>query len=65
MSKLENKLLGIEKTTLTPQMSELNKLNELADRQSRAQSIILYNLPESLNNTHSPSDCDRLKIIFN
>jgi len=40
--------------------------NELADRQSRAQNIILYNLLEDSNNTqNSTSDGDRLKLIFN
>ncbi|CAI6355129.1 unnamed protein product [Macrosiphum euphorbiae] len=65
ISELENKLIQIEKTTLTTQLDELNILNELADRQSRAQNIILYNLPENLNNTQIPiSDGDNLKLIF-
>jgi len=65
ISELENKLIKIEKTTLTTQFDELNILNELTDRQSRAQNIILYNLPENLNNTQNPiSDGDSLKLIF-
>jgi len=65
ISELENKLIEIEKTTLTTQFDELNILNELTDRQSRAQNIILYNLPENLNNTQNPiSDGDSLKLIF-
>ncbi|CAI6372167.1 unnamed protein product [Macrosiphum euphorbiae] len=65
ISELENKLIQIEKTTLTTQLDELNILNELADRQSRAQNIILYNLTENLNNTQIPiSDGDNLKLIF-
>jgi len=65
ISELESKLIEIEKTTLTTQFDELNILNELTVRQSRAQNIILYNLPENLNNTQNPiSDGDSLKLIF-
>lgn len=67
VSKLENKLLEIENiSSLSSQISEFNISNELADRQSRAQNIILYNLSEVSNNTqNSSSDGDRLKLIFN
>ncbi|KAF0756260.1 Uncharacterized protein FWK35_00013046 [Aphis craccivora] len=44
----------IEKTTLNLQLYKLNKLNELANRQSRAQNKIFYNLPENLNNAQKP-----------
>ncbi|KAL4104941.1 hypothetical protein QTP88_020217 [Uroleucon formosanum] len=67
VSKLENKLLEIENiSSLSSQISEFNITNELADRQPRAQNIILYNLSEDSNNTqNSTSDGDRLKLIFN
>jgi len=65
MSEFENKIIQIEKnSSLSSQVSELNILNELAVRQSRAQNIILYNLPEHLNNTQN-STSDGLKLIFN
>jgi len=65
ISELENKLIEIEKTSINTQLDELNILNELADRQSRPQNIILYNLPKNLNNTQNPiSDGDSLKLIF-
>jgi len=53
VSNLKNKIIEIEKNfTSTSQISELDLINELVERQSRAQNIILFNLPENSNNTH-------------
>jgi len=67
VSKLKNKLLEIRNiSSLSSQISEFNITNELADRHSRAQNKILYNLSEDSNNTqNSTLDGDHLKLIFN
>jgi hypothetical protein len=66
VSNLENKIIEIEKnSTSNSQISEIDLINELVERQSRAQNIILFNLPENSNNTHNQtSDEDRIKLIF-
>lgn len=47
VSYLENKIIDTEKnTTSTSKMSEFDLVNELAERQSRAQIIILFNFPK-------------------
>jgi len=45
--------------------SDLDIINEILDRQSRANNVLLFNFPEKLpESTSLKTDSDRLKIIF-
>ncbi|CAI6349484.1 unnamed protein product [Macrosiphum euphorbiae] len=66
VSDLENKFKTLHQSNLTTHNnSDHDIINEILDRQSRANNILLFNFPEKLSESTSlDTDSDRLKIIF-
>ncbi|CAI6376456.1 unnamed protein product [Macrosiphum euphorbiae] len=66
VSQLELKIKNLEQNALsTPKTTHLDIINEIADRQSRTNNIILFNLPEATDPSKIKPDSERLKLIFN
>lgn len=62
--KINNLEKNLQNASLTSETTYI-KINEIADRQSRANNIILFNLPEPTNAHASINDNDQLKLILN
>ncbi|XP_050540505.1 uncharacterized protein LOC126905115 [Daktulosphaira vitifoliae] len=62
VSQLELKIKNFEQnTTSTSNTTHFDIINEIADRQSRINNIILFNLPEP---TETKPDSDQIKLIL-
>lgn len=66
VSDLEKKVKFLDQSNSTVHnTSDLDIINEILDRQSRANNILLFNFPEKLSESTSlNTDSDRLKLIF-
>jgi len=66
ISHLELKVQNLEQNASSiPNTTQFDIINEIADRQSRSNNIILFNLPEPTNGPQTKPDIEQLKLIFN
>jgi len=66
ISHLELKVQNLEQNASSiPNTTHFDIINEIVDRQSRSNNIILFNLPEPTNVPETKPDIEQLKLIFN